>query len=73
VRSHQRVAGRGTALLAASTSLSSPRSTISAWPDPETAGKLATDATIWTVTVVTVSWPNGIVVDDPMPRWWADR
>ena len=46
VRSHQRVTGKGVAWLAASRSLISARSAISARFCPKTVGKLATDATI---------------------------
>ena len=67
MRSHQRVTGKGAPWSAASTSLTSARSTISAWFCPKTVGNLATDATIRTGTENPLTETETV---DPMRSGW---
>ena len=70
VRSHQRITGNGVTWLAASRSLISARPAISAPFCPKTVGKLATDATIRTVTENPLSETEMV---DPTPSRLAAR
>ena len=63
VLSHNVVTDKGIPWPAASTSLTDPRSAISAWFRPKTVGNLVTDATIRSGTE---DPPTGMVRSDPM-------